>query len=121
MGKEKMMNKIFGYLLICAGLLLVFFALIGMYKVFVNGNAVMPIIQLADMQLNTAYGPVVIPMKSLSSVVNLMLFALFMAFVLSAGAKVAGVGNGMLKAERIYDALRENPSALQNKEQVNKL
>ena len=33
------MYKIFGYLLICAGLLLIFFSLIGMYKVFVNGNA----------------------------------------------------------------------------------
>ncbi len=115
------MNKIFGYLLICAGLLLAFFALIGMYKVFAGGNAVMPIVQLADMQLNTAYGPVLVPMKSISQVINLLLFAVFMAFVLSVGAKLAGTGNGLLKAERIYDALRENPSALQNKDQVSKL
>lgn len=115
------MNKIFGYLLICAGLLLIFFSLIGMYKVFVNGNAAMPIIQLADMQLNTAYGIIQVPMKSFSAVINLLLFAVFMVFVLSAGGKLAGVGNGLLKSERIYDALRENPSALQNKEQSKQL
>lgn len=105
------MNKIFGYLLICAGLLLVFFSLVSMYKVFVNGQAVVPIIQMADVQLNTAYGPVQVPMKSISVLANLGLFAVFMLFVLSAGGKVAGIGNGLLKNERIYDALLENPSA----------
>ena len=105
------MNKIFGYLLICAGLLLIFFSLIGMYKVFVNGNAVVPVLQLADLQLNTAYGAVQIPMKSISTVVNIGLFAIFMVFVLAAGGKIAGVGNGLLKNERIYEALTENKNA----------
>ncbi len=115
------MNKIFGYLLICAGLLLIFFALVGMYKIFAGGNAVMPIVQLADMQLNTAYGPVQIPMKSAATVINLVLFALFMAFVAGIGSKLAAIGNGLLKTERICEALLENPSALQHKEQVNRL
>lgn len=105
------MNKIFGYLLICAGLLLIFFSLVGMYKVFVNGNAVVPVMQLADLQLNTAYGPVQIPMKSIGTLVNWGLFAVFMVFVLSAGGTIAGIGNGLLKTERIYEALLENPSA----------
>ncbi len=115
------MHKIFGYLFICAGLLLIFFSLIGMYKVFVNGNAVVPVIQLADLQLNTTYGLIQIPMKSISQVVNLGLFAIFMVFVLSAGSKIAGIGNGMLKNERIYEALLENAQATQEKETLKKL
>lgn len=115
------MNKIFGYLLVCAGLLLIFFSLIGMYKVFVNGNAAAPIMQVADIQLNTAYGPVQIPMKSVSTAVNLGLFAILMIFVLSAGGKIAGIGNGLLKNERIYDALLENSSATKDENTLKKL
>ena len=56
------MNKIFGYLLICAGLLFVFFSLIGMYLVFAGGGSVVAVVQLADVQLYTQYGPVQLPM-----------------------------------------------------------
>lgn len=115
------MNKIFGYLLICVGLLLIFFSLIGMYKVFVNANAVTQIVQLADVQLNTAYGPVLVPMKGLSSVVNLGLFAVFMLFVLTAGSKLAGVGNGLLKNERIYEAVLQASNDEQRAEALKKL
>lgn len=115
------MNKIFGYLLICVGLLLIFFSLIGMYKVFVNANAVTQIAQLADVQLNTAYGPVLVPMKGISSVVNLGLFAVFMLFVLTAGSKLAGVGNGLLKNERIYEAVLQASNDEQRAEALKKL
>lgn len=115
------MNKIFGYLLICAGLLFVFFSLIGMYKVFAGGGSVVAVVQLADVQLNTQYGPVQMPMKGINAMANLGLFAVFMFFVLSAGSKLAGIGSGMLKNERIYDALAENPQALQNPDGVKKL
>ena len=114
------MNKIFGYVLICAGLMLILFALTGMYKVFVNGAAA-PIIQLADLQLNTAYGPVIVPMKSASQVVNLGLFAIFMVFVVSAGGKIAGIGNGLVKNERIYEALLANPSAAKDPDSLKNL
>ena len=115
------MNKIFGYLLICAGLLFVFFSLIGMYKVFASGGSVVAVVQLADVQLNTQYGPVQMPMKGINAIANLGLFAVFMFFVLSVGSKLAGIGSGMLKNERIYDALAENPQALQNPDGVKKL
>lgn len=115
------MNKILGYLLICAGLLVIFFSLVGMYKVFANGSPVVAVVQMADVQLNTQYGPVQIPMKGVNAVANLGLFAVFMFFVLSAGSKLAGVGNGMLKNERIYDALLENPDALKSADAFKKL
>lgn len=115
------MNKIFGYLLICAGLMMIFFSLIGMYKVFANGSPVVAVVQMADVRLNTQYGPVQIPMKGINTIANLGLFALFMMFVLSAGSKISGIGNGMLKNERIYDALLENPQAAQNADAFKKL
>lgn len=102
------MNKILGYLLICAGLGLIFFSLTGMYKVFINGGAVVPVLQLTDLQISTQYGPVLLPMKALSQLANLGLFAVLMLFVLAAGNKIAQVGNGLLKTERIYDAIKES-------------
>lgn len=99
------MNKIFGYLLICIGLMMMLFAVMGMYKVFADRQPVAPVVQMADMRINTQYGPMQIPMQGVNQIANLGLFALLMAFILSAGAKLAGVGNGMLKSERIHDAL----------------
>ncbi len=115
------MNKILGYLLICAGLLLILFSLMGMYKVFVNANPVVPVVQMADAQLVTSYGPVVVPMKSISAAVNLVFFALFMFFVLLAGAKVSSVGNGLVKNERIYEALTANAHAAEQADTLKKL
>ncbi len=99
------MNKIFGYLLICAGLMMMLFSVMGMYKVFADRQPVAPVVQMADMCVNTQYGPMQIPMQGVNQIANLGLFALLMVFILSAGAKLAGVGNGLLKAERIHDAL----------------
>lgn len=112
------MNKIFGYLLICAGLGLIFFSLTGMYKVFVNGGAVMPVMQFADMQINTQYGPMLLPMKNLSTLANLGLFAVLMMFVLSAGSKVAQIGNGLLKTERLCETIKNRQT---EEEQLKKL
>ncbi len=99
------MHKILGYLLICIGLLLVFFSLVSMYKVFVDRQPAAPVVQLTDIQLQTQYGPMNIPMKNTNTIANLGLFALFMLFILSAGNKLAGLGISMLKNERIHDAL----------------
>ena len=80
------MHKILSYLFICIGVLLIFFSLISMYKVFVDRQPAAPVV---------------------NTLANLGLFALFMAFVLSVGAKLAGLGAKMLKSERIRDALLE--------------
>ncbi len=99
------MNKIFGYLLICAGLMLMLFSVMGMYKVFADRQPAAPVVQMADLRINTQYGPMQIPMQGVNQIANLGLFAVLMMFILSAGAKLAGVGNAMLKTERIHDAL----------------
>lgn len=99
------MNKIFGYLLICAGLMMMLFSVMSMYKVFADRQPVAPVVQMADLRINTQYGPMQIPMQGVNQIANLGLFALLMLFILSAGAKLAGVGNGLLKTERIHDAL----------------
>jgi len=98
-------HKITGYLLISAGVLLIFFALIGLYKVFVEGGAVMQMVQLADVTVNTQYGTVQLPLKQINPVVNILLFALFMMGIITAGGKLANIGVGLLKSERIHDAL----------------
>ncbi len=99
------MNKIVGYLFVCVGVLLMFFSLISMYKVFVDRQAAAPVVQLADMNLQTQYGVMIVPMKNVNTLANLGLFAVFMAFVLSVGAKLAGIGTQWLKNERIHEAL----------------
>ena len=94
-------------MLICVGLLLMFFSLIGMYKVFVNRQPVPAVVQMSNMNIQTAYGPMGLPMNNLNTLANMGLFILLMAFILSAGAKTASVGCNLLKNERIHDALLE--------------
>jgi len=101
------MHKILGYLLICVGVLCIFFSFISMYKVFVGRQPVAPVVQLSDLQLQTQYGILQIPMQNANTLMNLALFAVFMAFVLAAGGKLAGLGISWLKNERIHDALLE--------------
>lgn len=101
------MHKILSYLFICVGTLLIFFSLVSMYHVFVDRQPAAPVVQLADMNLQTQYGIMLVPMQNVNTLANLGLFAVFMAFVLSAGAKLAGIGVKMLKNERICEALAE--------------
>ena len=117
------MHKILGYLLICTGVLLIFFSLIGMYKVFVDRHQTAPVVQLSDMNLQTQYGIMIVPMQNLNTLANLGLFALFMMFVLSTGAKLAGIGTNMLKNERIHEALLmlNNKAAAPSENSLHKL
>lgn len=115
------MYKIFSYLLICVGILLVFFSLISMYKVFVDRQPVAPVVQLADMNLQTTYGPMIIPMQNINTLANLGVFVLLMVFVLSAGSKIAGLGASLLKNERIHDALLKRPDVTLDKEDIKTL
>ncbi|MBQ9971346.1 MAG: hypothetical protein IJP25_04405 [Elusimicrobiaceae bacterium] len=99
------MNKIFGYLLLCVGLLMIFFSVLSMYKVFADRQPVAPVVQMKDMQIATQYGPMQIPMQAVNTLANVGLFAVFMLFILGAGGRVAGVGVNMIKMERLREAL----------------
>lgn len=99
------MNKIFGYLLLCIGLLMMFFSVLSMYKVFADRQPVAPVVQMKDVQITTQYGPMQIPMQAVNTLANVGLFAVFMLFILGAGSKVAGVGVNLVKTERLREAL----------------
>lgn len=101
------MHKILGYLFICIGVLGIFFAAISMYKVFVDRQPVAPVVQLSDMNVNTQYGALSMPMQNINTLANLGLFALFMMFVLSAGSKLSLIGVNLVKTERLREALLE--------------
>lgn len=99
------MNRILGYLLLFMGMAMIFFAGIGMYNTFVERRPVINVVKLDKVSANTPYGRVDIPTEGINALANVGLFAVFMMFIVSAGAKVAGTGVNMLKAERIHDGL----------------
>lgn len=114
------MHKILGYLLLCAGLFLIFFACVGMYKTFILKSPVPQIVKMSNVTAQTAQGhQVQIPMDGVNQLANTALFALLMVFLAGAGGRVAGAGINLLKVERIYDALSELD--LQKKEDLETL
>ena len=115
-----MQHKITGYLLFCVGLLLILFAVLSMYKVFVNQQPVIAIVQLADLKITSQFGNMVVPASGLNTIINLGLFAFFMAFLVAVGTKVATLGCNFLKIERIYEALSKGEKTL-SKNQIKNL
>lgn len=113
------MHKILGYLFLCTGLFLVFFACIGMYKTFILKAPVTQLVKMSTVTAQTAQAQIQIPMDGVNQLANTALFAVLMLFVAGAGAKVAGAGINLLKVERIYDALSELD--LQKKEDLETL
>ncbi len=99
------MYKILSYLLLCVGLFIVFFALHGMYQVFIGGGAVFALVNFADLTVQTQFGPMQLPMQQASTIANLVLFGLFMGFLVAAGGRIAQIGCQLLKNERIHDAI----------------
>lgn len=99
------MHKILSYLFICAGILIILFALNNMYQVFINGQTVREIAHFADLTVQTQVGPMNVPMDAANTMANMGLFAVLMLFIMSVGGKIASIGVQLLKNERIYDAL----------------
>ena len=99
------MYKIFSYLLLAVGLLVIFFSLHSMYQVFAEGRQVPSLVQADAVQLHTQAGSVDLPMGTINTVANLGLFVLFMVVIAGIGAKIAGLGCQLLKNERIHEAL----------------
>ena len=115
-----MKHKVTGYLLVCVGLLVILFAAVSMYKVFVGHQPVVAVVQLADMNLKTQMGVMVFPMGNFNPLINLGLFALFMLFMVTVGGQIAKVGCHFLKIERLHEALTKKEEPL-SKEQAKKL
>lgn len=100
-----MTHKIIAYLLLLAGLTILFFGLISMYKVFVDHRPVINIVQMQELSFKTQNGPVQLQMAGLNGLINISLFSLFMVFLVSLGAKTANIGINLLKTERICETL----------------
>ena len=115
-----MKHQITGYLLLCVGLLLILFAFISTYKVFIDHQAVIAVVQLADMNITSQFGVMTVPMANLNTLANLGLFVIFMLFVVTIGGKLATLGCNFLKIERLYEALLKGNATL-TEEQVKKL
>ena len=99
------MHKILSYLLICAGLFMVLFALHGVYQAFVKGATVPALVHFADLTVQTQFGPTQLPMQQTNVIANLGLFTLFMGFLVAVGGKIAQIGCQILKVERLRETL----------------
>lgn len=99
------MRKIIAYLLIFVGLVLMFFAFMAMHQAFINKKPVVQVVTAKPVALHTQYGIAKIDAGVLVHTLNLVLFAVLMSFLVFLGAKVAAIGNQLLKTECICDAL----------------
>ena len=99
------MHKIIAYLLIVIGLALMCFAFTGMYQTFVNKKPVVQVVTLKPLAFNTQYGSMQMDSGFVGPLINIGLFALFMMFLAMLGARIAGVGNQLLKTERLCETL----------------
>lgn len=117
------MHKIIAYFLIFVGLVLMCFAFTGMYQTFVNKKPIVQVVQLKPFALNTQFGSVQMDSTLINQIVNLTLFALFMFFLIGAGRAVAGIGNSLLKTERICETLQllRKEDVVQHEQEIGKL
>ncbi|MBO7238009.1 MAG: hypothetical protein J6U96_01800 [Elusimicrobiaceae bacterium] len=101
------MHKITAYLLIVIGLALMCFAFTGMYQTFVNKKPVAQIIAAQPLSVNTQNGRIELDGASIVQTLNISLFAFFMMFLVFLGSHIIGIGNNMLKTERICQTLEK--------------
>lgn len=117
------MHKILAYFLLLVGLTIMSFAFTGMYQTFVNKKPVVQVVTLQPLLLNTQYGSVQVDSTLVGQVINIGLFALFMLFLSAFGAKIAAIGNTLLKTERVCQTLQmlRRQEALSHKQDIEKL
>lgn len=120
---NEIMQKIIAYLLLVVGLALMCFAFMGMYQTFINKKPVVQVVQIKPFSLSTQYGNVQVDGAMVGQVLNITLFVLFMLFLAALGARVAGVGNQLLKTERICETLQRlrREDVLAHEKEIRKL
>lgn len=117
------MHKIIAYFLLVVGLALMCFAFTGMYQTFVHKKPVVQVLQLKPLSIQTQYGTMQLDTQAISQIINLALFALFMAFLVVLGGKVFGAGSQLLKTERICETLQKlrREDVISNEKDIRKL
>ena len=117
------MYKVIAYLLLVIGLALICFAFTGSYETFVNKKPVAQIIPVQPLSVKMDAGALELDAPAIVQTLNTSLFAFFMILLAFLGAQIAGVGNNMLKTERICDTLQKlrKEDILSNEKDIKKL
>ena len=106
MNKEKM----FGYILLCIGLICIIFALFCVYKVFTKAAKPPEIFQMqtftffASSETGISRTEFTIPLDpEVREIVNLLLYYLFMFFIAVVGARLCSLGIQFIKEIKIRE------------------
>ena len=78
-----------------------------MYQTFVNKKPVAQIVSTQPLSVKTPTGTIELNSLAFAETLNLSLFAFFMIFLVFLGSHIIGIGNNMLKTERICQTLEK--------------
>ena len=100
-------KKIFGYFLVCIGLISIVFALYSVYNVFLNAVNPPEIFQLNNLTFSVDTGQGRAPLEittpldpPVRRIVNMFLYYIFMLFILSVGSKVSMLGAQFIRTTK---------------------
>lgn len=92
------MERSSGYILILIGLILIAVSVLSVFKVFTGQTPPIDLIMIKPMTIQTQYGALnMSDMSYLSKTLNLILHAVMMFFILTAGSKVAHIGISLVR------------------------
>jgi len=100
-------KKIFGYFLVCIGLIFIVFALYSVYNVFMNAVKPPETFQLNNLTFSVDLGQDRAPLEitapldpEVRKIVNMFEYNIFMLFMLSVGSKVSMLGAQFIRANK---------------------
>ena len=100
-------KKIFGYFLVCVGLVAIVFAFYSVYNVFMNAVAPPEIFQLSNFTFSVNAAADRPPVEvtavldpEIRKVVNMFLYYIFMLFCLAVGSKVSMLGAQFIRTAK---------------------
>lgn len=101
-------EKIFGYVLLCIGLICILFAIYSVYKVFTNITNPPEIFQMKSFSFLASSDAGRPPMEftisldsQLRKIVNVFLYYLFMLFIVAVGSKICTLGIQFIKEIKV--------------------
>jgi len=92
-------EKIFGFILIIIGLMLIFYSIYSMFNIFSGSSNPPKIIKMNDVKLSIPLvGEIeILSGEEISKIANMSLYSIFMFFIISAGSRIADLGIKLLK------------------------
>jgi hypothetical protein len=91
-------GRIWGYVLLALGLVVIFFAVFEMIFVFTGSNAPPKLFNFSDISSN---GSLVISGKDMNKAAGMLVWFVLMAFIMWAGGKVASLGVNLLREIKV--------------------